>query len=385
MRDCFVKHEAFPCDAAYTSEASTSSIYNESVQPMLKDAISGGIATIFAFGQTGSGKTYTMRGIEEQAGEELMSLINKTGGYISVAFFEIAGRTVTDLLGEPGSLLQLREDSKGKIQTVGVHEPSVSNIRELLEVIELGKSRRATEATNVNAGSSRSHAILKLGIHRPGMPVGKLMLVDCAGSERKEDSMYHSAERRKETSEINASLHSLKECFRAMASGNADTHVPYRSSNLTKVLMETLTTPDARTLMIATLSPTATDTEHSISTLRTIATLTGSESLITERKDELQGEVFRPNVSIPAKWSHNEVASWLSQVEGERYRGVVEELPKTVDGKQFTRWPVSKFTALCSGKEAHGQKLYKALRSEMDRVNLIQKQAREVNRSRAQM
>ena len=43
-----------------------------------------------------------------------------------------------------------------------------------------------------------------------------------------------------EGAEINASLHALKECFRAMASNNSNAHVPFRSSNLTKVIMETL-------------------------------------------------------------------------------------------------------------------------------------------------
>jgi kinesin family protein 2/24 len=43
---------------------------------------------------------------------------------------------------------------------------------------------------------------------------GRLTLVDCAGSERKEDNMHHSAEQRKETAEINASLYALKECVR---------------------------------------------------------------------------------------------------------------------------------------------------------------------------
>ena len=41
-----------------------------------------------------------------------------------------------------------------------------------------------------------------------------LTLVDCAGTERKEDSAAHTAERRKEGAEINSSLHALKECLR---------------------------------------------------------------------------------------------------------------------------------------------------------------------------
>ena len=50
--------------------------------------------------------------------------------------------------------------------------------------------------------------LLQLRLGRP------LTLVDCAGTERKEDSATHSAERRKEGAEINTSLHALKECLR---------------------------------------------------------------------------------------------------------------------------------------------------------------------------
>ena len=43
------------------------------------------------------------------------------------------------------------------------------------------------------------------------------MLVDCAGSERKEDSNHHSAERQKEGAEINASIYALKVLLSAPA------------------------------------------------------------------------------------------------------------------------------------------------------------------------
>ena len=101
---------------------------------------------------------------------------------------------------------------------------------------------------------------------------GLLTLVDLAGSERKEDSMYHDAERRKEAAEINSSLMTLKECIRhrAMAAARPDkkVHIPYRGSNLTKVLKNSLSNPEAHTTVIATASPAATDTEHTMCTFQ---------------------------------------------------------------------------------------------------------------------
>ena len=77
--------------------------------------------------------------------------------------------------------------------------------------------------TEANAVSSRSHAVCLIRIRARGSH-GLLVLVDCAGSERRkapagaagvemlekcprrQDSMYHSKERQQESAEINASF-----------------------------------------------------------------------------------------------------------------------------------------------------------------------------------
>ena len=111
-----------------------------------------------------------------------------------------------------------------------------------------------------------------------------LILVDCAGSERKEDSNLHNAERRKEGAEINQSLHALKECMRQVTRrytprcivathGLACSHrlftprqwvaredgrntlVNYRNSALTRVLEESFTRKDTLMAVVGTLSP----------------------------------------------------------------------------------------------------------------------------------
>merc|ERR1711998_73167 len=98
----------------------------------------------------------------------------------------------------------------------------------------MAHSRRATSATDANSVSSRSHAVCTL---RLCASEGQLMLVDCAGTERRKDSMYHSKERQLEGADINASLHALKECvrLRGEAGGKVPSHA-YRASALTKVL-----------------------------------------------------------------------------------------------------------------------------------------------------
>merc|ERR1719454_100404 len=134
-------------------------------------------------------------------------------------------------------------------------------------MLQMAQSRRKTSATEANSVSSRSHSICILRICQSE---GQLMLVDCAGTERRKDSMYHSKERQQEGAEINASLHALKECVRYLSTAGAK--VPqhaYRASSLTKILADAfIRGAAARLAVICTASPCATDTEHTIGTLR---------------------------------------------------------------------------------------------------------------------
>lgn len=96
-----------------------------------------------------------------------------------------------------------------------------------------------------------------------------MSLVDLAGSERGSDTKSHNSQRRGESAEINTSLLALKECIRALGvSKNGTKHVPYRGSKLTLLLKDCFTSSQARTTMIATVSPGVSSADHTINTLR---------------------------------------------------------------------------------------------------------------------
>merc|ERR1719401_2707499 len=81
--------------------------------------------------------------------------------------------------------------------------------------------------------------------------------------------MYHTKERQQEGAEINASLHALKECIRHFTASQKVPSYAYRSSSLTKVLADAfIRGARARLSVVCTASPCATDTEHTIATLR---------------------------------------------------------------------------------------------------------------------
>ena len=164
--------------------------------------------------------------------------------------------------------LNVREDGNGEVVVAELEELEVSSAEDMMSVIDMGNQNRTTHATESNDESSRSHAICQIILKRKSGAVhGKLSLIDLAGSERAADTMSNNRQRRMEGSEINKSLLALKECIRALADSSAS-HVPYRASKLTLVLKDSFTRDNARTVMIATVSPAMSSVDHTINTLR---------------------------------------------------------------------------------------------------------------------
>jgi hypothetical protein len=62
----------------------------------------------------------------------------------------------------------------------------------------------------------------------------------------------------------------LKECIRARVAADksgAKVHIPFRDHKLTQLLKQSFTQADASTIVIATISPSSADTEHTLTTL----------------------------------------------------------------------------------------------------------------------
>jgi len=174
--------------------------------------------------------------------------------------------------------------------------------------------------------------------------------------------MYHSKERQTEAAEINASLHALKECVRYAASRQAVPAHAYRASSLTKLLAAAFATAGegSQLAVVCTLSPCASDTEHTLGTLRTGMALGGRGA---EKEEREQLVVRRAEVPpAPAQWDPSQVRAWLQEVSGGEFREVATALPSDFTGKMLVRVPESRFIQLCGGSERRGQKLYALLR-----------------------
>ncbi|XP_032164455.1 kinesin-like protein KIF12 isoform X1 [Mustela erminea] len=258
-------------------------------------ALRGFSCTVFTFGQTGSGKTYTLTGPPPQ-GEgvpvppNLTGIIQRTfiwlldrvqhlGAPVTLraSYLEIYNEQVRDLLsvGSPRPLPVRWNKTRGfYVDQLRVVE--FGSLGALMDLLQMGLTRRRSSAHTLNQASSRSHALLTLYISRQTMPpgdpgeppvAGKLCFVDLAGSE-KVAATGSRGELMLEANSINRSLLALGHCISLLLDPQRkQSHIPFRDSKLTKLLADSLGGRGV-TLMVACVSPSAQCLPETLSTLR---------------------------------------------------------------------------------------------------------------------
>lgn len=186
---------------------------------------------------------------------------------IGISYLEVYNEQVMNLLTKSGPL-KLREDSNGVV-VGGLVLKQIHNAEELIELLHLGNRNRTQHPTDANAESSRSHAIFQVHIRMIEKKTNmkrtvKLSMIDLAGSERAQSTKCKGL-RFKEGANINKSLLALGNCINKLADGCK--HIPYRDSNLTRILKDSLG-GNCQTLMIANVSPSSMTFEDTYNTLK---------------------------------------------------------------------------------------------------------------------
>lgn len=205
---------------------------------------------------------------------------------LKATYVEIYNEQLRDLLvpehtptGERGNVA-IREDVKGNIILTGLRQVEINSVDDLMNALNFGSSIRQTDATAINAKSSRSHAVFSLQLiqrkskatptsgaeKRFSVPLeamtgqevsittdSKLHFVDLAGSERLKNTGAQG-ERAKEGISINGGLAALGKVISQLSSRQAGSHVSYRDSRLTRLLQDSLG-GNAITYMIACVTP----------------------------------------------------------------------------------------------------------------------------------
>lgn len=370
LRSLFVSHLGFHFTHAFGESVTDEEVYTSCGMPAVQQVLRGGVATLFMFGQTGSGKTHTMEGLLRRGIAQLFESVlgNSSGSsappVVSITAYEIAGKNIRDLLDYSGTPkdVKIMEDKDKRTHVIGADMRDVKSPEELMQYITNAQARRTTRATQANDTSSRSHAVYRIWLDAAlARNPAVLTLVDCAGSERREDSSHHDAQSRKDAAEINSTIFALKECFRVMRSSKSNQQPPYRESLLTRVLSDSFSSDQALIVAFGTVSPSATDTEHSIGTLRSLQQLAGA----TQNSFEEREDVPKVKDSAPPsvkQWSEDDVRQWLDIAAGGRARGFAPTLSRGTDGKNLLRWPAVRFTQLCGGNAELGDALFQDLR-----------------------
>ncbi|QHO58112.1 uncharacterized protein DS421_3g87950 [Arachis hypogaea] len=284
----------FKFNKVFGQAASQEEVFRDT-QPLIRSVLDGYNVCIFAYGQTGAGKTYTMSGpslssksdwgVNYRALHDLFHIShsrrNSIMYEIGVQMVEIYNEQVRDLLSTNGP--QKRLGIWNTTQPNGLAVPdasmhSVNSMTDVLELMNIGMTNRATSATALNERSSRSHSVLSIHVRGTDLKTntlfrGCLHLVDLAGSERV-DRSEATGDRLKEAQHINKSLSALGDVIFALAQKSS--HVPYRNSKLTQLLQSSLG-GQAKTLMFVQLNPDVASYSGTISTLKFAERVSGVE------------------------------------------------------------------------------------------------------------
>ncbi|XP_034382277.1 kinesin-like protein KIF21A isoform X2 [Cyclopterus lumpus] len=318
------KDKAFTYDHVFDMDSQQESIYTHCTESLIEGCLEGYNATIFAYGQTGSGKTYTMgtgfdvnieenelgiipravhhlfRGIEERRQAATEQGRPAPEFKINAQFLELYNEEVLDLFDSTRDIearkqrsnIKIHEDANGGIYTVGVTTRTVSSAAEMIQCLKLGALSRTTASTQMNAQSSRSHAIFTIHlcqvrvcspdndenvtdnrladdteINEFETLTAKFHFVDLAGSERLKRTGA-TGDRAKEGISINCGLLALGNVISALGDrSKRSTHVPYRDSKLTRLLQDSLG-GNSQTVMIACISPSDRDFMETLNALK---------------------------------------------------------------------------------------------------------------------
>ncbi|KAL3844692.1 hypothetical protein ACJIZ3_002095 [Penstemon smallii] len=361
------KERRYTFDYAFGPNSINSDVYKRSICSTIGGVVQGLNATVFAYGSTGSSKTYTMVGTKDDPGLMVLSLNtifnliekdNTSDNFeVTCSYLEVYNEVIYDLLEKSSGHLELREDPEQGIIVSGLRSIKVNSADKILELLNMGNSRRKTENTEVNQTSSRSHAVLEISVKRKQRKKysnqvikGKLALVDLAGSERASET-NSGGQKLRDGANINRSLLALANCINALGKQQKKglAYVPYRNSKLTRILKDGLS-GNSQTIMIATISPADNQYHHTVNTLKyadrakeirthiqkNIGTINAHISDYQKMIDNLQSEVslLRKELSEkesqlnakPAEKAVDDEISWLNAMSQETSENVQERI-----------------------------------------------------------
>lgn len=201
----------FIFDRVFKEDTAQEDVWNY-VSDSVNSFVQGYNVSILAYGQSGAGKSYTMgtsgpqeqddqthMGIIPRAAETLFEKLNATSirpmsvtglrtpkrystqaptqtsqgssdWTLKATYVEIYNEQLRDLLipehvpQAARATVAIREDTKGRILLTGLTQYDINSAEDIYDALNFGSSIRQTDATAINARSSRSHAVFSLNL-----------------------------------------------------------------------------------------------------------------------------------------------------------------------------------------------------------------------------
>lgn len=274
----------FVFDAVFDETSTQLEVFEHTTKPILRSFLNGYNCTVLAYGATGAGKTHTMLGSATEPGVMYLTLLDlyKSMDEIkeekicstAVSYLEVYNEQIRDLLVNSGPLAVREDAQKGVVvQGLTLHQPKSSE--EILHLLDNGNKNRTQHPTDMNATSSRSHAVFQIYLRQQdktasidqNVRIAKMSLIDLAGSERASATSAKGT-RFREGTNINRSLLALGNVINALAdTKRKNQHIPYRNSKLTRLLKDSLG-GNCQTIMIAAISPSSMSYDDTYNTLK---------------------------------------------------------------------------------------------------------------------
>lgn len=274
----------FVFDAVFDETSTQLEVFEHTTKPILRSFLNGYNCTVLAYGATGAGKTHTMLGSAAEPGVMYLTLLDlykymdeikeEKVCSIAVSYLEVYNEQIRDLLVNSAPLAVRDDAQKGVIvQELTLHQPKSSE--EILQLLDKGNKNRTQHPTDMNATSSRSHAVFQIYLRQQdktasisqNVRIAKMSLIDLAGSERASTTNAKGA-RFIEGTNINRSLLALGNVINVLADAKRkNPHIPYRNSKLTRLLKDSLG-GNCQTIMIAAVSPSSIFYDDTYNTLK---------------------------------------------------------------------------------------------------------------------
>eukprot|EP00984_Skeletonema_dohrnii_P002735 scaffold949_cov160-Skeletonema_dohrnii-CCMP3373.AAC.1 len=436
-------------DQVYGEKSTTQQIYNNVISDIIHSVCTQGRnGTVFTYGQTSTGKTFTMHGIlvaagrdlfrycedneRKRVGEDFMRRVtfddevdfdvkssmssSSVLTTIHVSCMELYNEELYDLLSpntaSSSSSLAINEDRRGNVNIPNLTEWKVTNINELLKVIEIAEEKKTTGSTAMNERSSRSHTIFRIryevkkeedekenvgggrGSKKVVTTTSTLNLVDLAGSESVRLTGAKGV-RQKEGGRINQSLLTLSRVLEKLGNkeySSGGGHINYRDSKLTRILKPSLS-GNARMGAICCISPAVQYSEETKSTLdfatRTMLVTTNAKSnevvehddaLVAEFEKEMerikletvQAEERRVQMEKSLHEAEDEIKSLKLQLQRERKAAEKE--------KEDIMWELMSTTRRSKELDDNMQTTLRATELNKQAMELVRRQAKELEK-----